>query len=137
MNSKSSHSSAREIAEEYTNTVWNTKDLSVIDRLIHPDVIIHSPLGDFQGAQAMKEVVRTWLKGFPDLQVKNELVISENDLVSIQWHVKATQKGEFKGRKPTGKHASYGGVTVYRVKNGKVVEYWAYIDMQHLLNQIE
>lgn len=108
-----------------------------LDELLDPSVIIHSLLGDFKGPKAMKEVVQAWLKGFPDLQVQNEIAISENDLVSIQWKAKGTHRGEFKGRKPTGKPVSYNGVTVYRIKKGKIVEYWAYIDMQHLLNQIE
>ena len=131
------HSSARKIAEDYANTIWNQKEISAIDRLVHKDVLIHSLLGNFRGTQAMKEVVQAWLKGFPDLSVKNELIISENDLVSIQWRAKGTHRGEFKGRKPTGKSVSYGGVTVYRIKNDQIVEYWAYLDMQHLLSQIE
>lgn len=69
--------------------------------------------------------------------MNNELIISENDLVSIQWNAKGTHRGEFKGRKPKGKSVSYSGVTIYRIKNGKIVEYWAYLDMQHLLSQIE
>lgn len=137
MNVKSSNSHIKQIAEDYTNTVWNVKEIGVIDRLIDQDVLIHSLLGDFRGTQAMKEVVQAWLKGFPDLSVSNDLVISENDLVSIQWKAKGTHKGEFKGRKPTGKQVSYSGVTVYRIKHEQVVEYWAYLDMQHLLSQIE
>lgn len=137
MNAIPSNYSAKKIAEEYANTVWNAKDISVIDRLIHQNVIIHSLLGDFKGAQAMKEVVQAWLKAFPDLSVINELVISENDLVSIQWSAKGTHQGEFKGRKPTGKKVSYSGVTVYRINDGQIVEYWAYLDMQTLLRQIE
>lgn len=111
--------------------------MSTIDQWVHKDVLIHSLLGDFRGAQAMKEVVQAWLKGFPDLSVKNELIISENDLVSIQSIAKGTHKGEFKGKKPTGKPVSYSGVTVYRIRNGQIVEYWAYLDMQHLVNQIK
>jgi steroid delta-isomerase-like uncharacterized protein len=137
MNMKSSNSSAKKIAEEYAETVWNAKEIDVIDQLIHKDVLIHSLLGDFRGAQAMKEVVQAWLKGFPDLSVKNEVIISENDLVSIQWSAKGTHKGEFKGKKPTGKPVVYSGVTVYRIKNDQIVEYWAYLDMQHLLSQLE
>lgn len=128
---------AKEIAQEYANKIWNQKEISAIDRLVHKDVLIHSLLGDFRGAQAMEEVVQAWLKGFPDLSVKNELIISENDLVSIQWSAKGTHKGEFKGKKPTGKPVFYSGITVYRIKNGQIVEYWAYLDMQHLLSQIE
>lgn len=130
-------SSIKEIAEKYANTVWNAKEISIIDRLVHPDVLIHSLLGDFKGVQAMKEVVQAWLKAFPDLSVRNELIISENDLVSIQWNAKGTHKGEFKGRKPKGKPVSYSGVTMYRIKNDQIVEYWAYLDMHHLFGQIE
>lgn len=137
MTLKNTQSSVKEVAEEYANKIWNQKEISTIDRLVHKDVLIHSLLGNFRGTQAMKEVVQTWLKGFPDLSVKNELIISENDLVSIQWSVKGTHKGEFKGRKPTGKPVSYSGVTVYRIKNGQIIEYWAYLDMQLLLSQIE
>lgn len=53
-------SSPKEIAEEYANTIWNAKKLSVIDLLIHQDVVIHSLLGDFRGIQAIREVVQVW-----------------------------------------------------------------------------
>jgi predicted ester cyclase len=130
------HHSAKEITEEYANTVWNVKEIGVIDRLIDKNVLIHSLLGDFHGIEAMKEVVQAWLNGFPDLRVDNDIIISENDLVSIQWQAKGTHSGEFKGRKPTGKPVAYRGVTVYRIKDSKIIEYWAYLDMQHLLSQI-
>ena len=128
---------AKQVAEEYANKIWNQKEIGIIDRLVHKDVLIHSLLGDFRGTQAMKEVVQAWLKGFPDLSVKNEVIISENDLVSIQWSAKGIHKGEFKGKKPTGKPVSYHGATVYRIKNSQIIEYWAYLDMQHLFSQIE
>jgi len=131
------HSSIKEVAKEYANKIWNDKDISAIDKLLNQDVLIHSILGDFHGSNAMKEVVQAWLKGFPDLRVDNDIIIGENDLVSIQWRAKGTHQGEFKGRKPTGNPVSYSGVTVYRIKDNKIVEYWAYLDMLHLLNQIE
>lgn len=129
-------SSAKEIAEKYASQVWNDKDIGAVDRFIHQDAVIHSMLGDYRGTKAMKEVVEAWLKGFPDLQVENILIIGEDDLVSIQWQAKGTHKGEFKGRKPIGKPVTYSGVTVYRIKDSKIIEYWAYLDMQHLLSQI-
>jgi predicted ester cyclase len=137
MNSKATHSSLKGIAEKYANSVWNGKEISIIDQLIHQDVVIHSPLGAFHGINAMKEVVQAWLKAFPDLRVGNDIIIEEDDLVSIQWRANGTHNGEFKWRKPTGKPVSYSGLTVYRIKQGKIVEYWAYLDIQHLLSQIE
>lgn len=128
--------SSKEIAEAYANQVWNDKEVGAIDRFVHSDAVIHSLLGDYHGTKAMKEVVQAWLKGFPDLHVDNDIIISENDLVSIQWRAKGTHNGEFKGKKPTGKPVAYSGVTVYRIKDSKIIEYWAYLDMQHLLSQI-
>lgn len=136
MNSMLKHSSIKAIAEEYANKIWNDKDINTVDKLVHQNVVIHSPLGNFHGTKAMKDVVQVWLKGFPDLQVYNDIVISENDIVSIQWRAQGTHQGEFKGRQPTGNAISYSGVTVYRIKNNQIIEYWAYLDMQHLLGQI-
>lgn len=136
MNSKTLSSSIKGVAEEYANKVWNDKEIGAIDKCVHEEVIIHSPLGDFHGIKALKDVVQAWWKGFPDLRVDNDVVISENDIVSILWTAKGTHQGDFKGRKPTGKTVSYSGVTIYRIRNSKIVEYWAYLDMQHLLGQI-
>ncbi len=36
----------KKIAEEYANKLWKDKDVSVIDELVHHDVLIHSVLGD-------------------------------------------------------------------------------------------
>ncbi len=131
------NANTKKIAEEYANQVWNGKDISAIDKLVHQDAVIHSLLGDYHGTKAMKEVVQAWLKGFPDLRVDNDIIIGENDLISIQWRANGVHKGEFKGIKPTGKSVAYSGVTVYRIKDGKIIEYWAYLDMQHLLSQIK
>ncbi len=137
MNFKMTPISSKEIAEEYAHQVWNDKEICAVDRFVHQDAVIHSLLGDYHGTKAMKKVIQAWLKGFPDLRVDNDVIISENDLVSIQWRAKGTHSGEFKDRKPTGKPVTYSGVTVYRIKDGQIVEYWAYLDMQHLLSQLE
>lgn len=129
-------SSIKKIATEYADNIWNKKKIDAIEKFMHKDIVIHSLLGDFHGLKAMKDVVQAWLKGFPDLHVENDIIVAENDIVSIQWRATGTHQGEFKGKQPYGKKVSYSGVTLYRIKNDKIVEYWAYLDMQHLLNQI-
>lgn len=126
----------KDIAEAFTRRIWNERDLNAVDELVDENVITHSLLGDFYGTVALKTVMHTWLVGFPDLVVKNSAVISENDRVVIQWQAHGSHLGEFKGLKPTGKRVSYAGVTIYHIHDGKICEYWAYLDMQHLLQQI-
>ncbi len=121
------------IAEDYADRIWNKKDLSAIDDYLDKAVVIHSLLGDYHGIEAMKEVVRAWFKAFPDLIVSNIAEIGEKDTIVLHWKAQGTHRGEFKGRAPTGKKVSYAGVTIYRIQKHKIVEYWAYLDMQHLL----
>jgi predicted ester cyclase len=123
-------------AEEYAHRIWDKKDLSAINDLLHPKIVIHSLLGDFQDPEQMKKVVEAWFLGFPDLIVTNIAVICEKDKVVIQWQAKGTHKGEFKGIAPTGRTVAYPGVTIYKIYEEKIIEYWAYLDMQHLMNQI-
>jgi steroid delta-isomerase-like uncharacterized protein len=124
------------IAEAYAHRIWNEKDLDAINELVDQKCIIHSMLGDFQGCDSLKKVVQAWLSGFPDLAVKNTAVICEKDLVVIHWQARGTHRGEFKGIKPAGKPVSYAGVTIYRISQSKIIEYWSYLDMKHLLEQI-
>lgn len=128
---------AKQIALNYAEKIWNTKNIDVIHQLMDQDVLIHSTLGDFRGLKALTDVIHAWLSAFPDLSVKNTHVIAEDDLVSIQWQAKGTHTGEFKGIGVSHNPINYTGATVYRVKEDKIVEYWTYIDMQHLVDQLQ
>lgn len=136
MSFTSTQSLAKELAEDYAHKIWNNKDIRFVDQSVSHDVCIHSLMGESHGIENMKSIIHAWLTGFPDLQVTNEIIIGEYDLVSIQWRAKGTHLGEFKEIKPTGKSVAYNGVTVYRIRENKIIEYWAYLDMMHLLNQI-
>lgn len=125
-----------QIVQTYADAVWNTKDLNAIDRYLHEDVVIHSLLGDYKGPQAMRGVVQTWIQGFPDLAVHTIGTFSQKDRVVLQWEANGTHRGEFEGVKPTGRHVAYRGVSIYRVQDGKISEYWGYLDMRHLLSQL-
>jgi steroid delta-isomerase-like uncharacterized protein len=124
------------IAEEYAHRIWDDKDLNAIQELLHPEVIIHSLLGDFVGQDAMRKIVEAWLTGFPDLSVVNKATICQDDRVVIQWKANGTHQGIFKNVPATGQSISYEGVSIYKICDRKIVEYWAYVDMQHLMNQL-
>lgn len=121
----------------YSKRLWEDRDLNVIEELMHPDVILRSLLGNFHGHQAMKDVVKTWFLAFPDLRVDFTSIINEKDLVMTQWNASGTHLGEFKGYKATGRLVKYSGVTIYKVQRNLITEYWAYLDMQNILNQIK
>ncbi len=126
----------KEIVEKFAHSVWNEKNLSIIDELTHENVVIHSLFGDYHGVQSMKDIVKAWQVGFPNLKVETIDTIAEKDKVIVHWKASGNHKGPLRGIIPTGKAAYYEGVTIYGLNKGKIVEYWAYLDMEHLLNQI-
>lgn len=127
----------KEVAEKYSQAIWNDKNFDAIDQFVDSSAILHSSLGNFLGPKDMKKIVQTWLTGFPDLTVENLAILQNGDRVAIQWQAKGSHQGEFKGFAPTGKPISYGGVTIYRILNEKIIEFWTYLDMQHLINQLK
>ena len=127
----------KDLIEQFMDRVWKKHDLTVIDELFIPDTIVHSPLGEYRGAQAMREAVQHWLIAFPDLIVTNGHVTAEEDRVVWQWTARGTHQGTFKGVAATGRPVNYSGATVYRVRDGKIVEYWAYVDTAHVLAQLK
>lgn len=117
--------------------VWREKDLTAMDAYFDPNVVVHSPLGEFKGIQFIKEVFQKWLIAFPDLVVSEVQVIEQEDRIVRQWEARGTHQGAFKGISATGRPVNYSGATVYRIQEGKVVEYWAYVNVAHVLSQIE
>lgn len=124
------------VAEEYADRIWNKRDLLATEELLDSNVIIHSLLGNFQGVDSMKKIIQSWLTGFPDLIVENMAIASENDRVFLQWKANGTHSGIFKGIAPTNHKVNYEGVTIYRINMGKIVEYWSYTDMLHIVEQL-
>lgn len=123
-------------AETYAKRIWDDKDLCAIEDHFDKNAVIHSSLGQFIGLESLKEVVKTWQRAFPDLKVENLHVFRSEDCVSIHWKAEGHQKGAFRGIEPTGKKVAYSGVTLYRLKEDKIIEYWAYLNLNHIIDQL-
>lgn len=127
----------KEIAEEYSRRIWNERDYQAINELLDKDVVVRGVFGDIQGWEKVADLLKAWHKGFPDLVINHTGSFSENDTVIIQWEFNATHLGEFKSWPATGKKVSNRGMTVYRVLNGKIIQYRTYIDLENFLFQIK
>lgn len=75
-------------------------------------------------------------QGFPDLHFVVEDLIGEGDKVVVRYTITGTNTGPFMGRPPSGKTATWGGVTVTTVKAGKFQEEWVYPDRLSVMQQI-
>lgn len=111
--------------------------LGVIDELVAPDYVGHDPAQpEMQGPQGIKEFVTGYLAGFPDGRITIDEQLAEGDLVATRWTGRGTHQGELMGIPPTGKQVTVSGITISRVKNGKVVEEWSNWDTLGMLQQL-
>lgn len=110
--------------------------LDVIDEIFAEELVDHTPIGEFRGRQAAKEVFQQFRAAFPDLSVTIQDMIAEEDTVAVRvtWH--ATHKGEFMGIEPTDREVTVEIISFLRLKGGKVTERWIQPDQLGLMRQI-
>lgn len=83
-----------------------------------------------------KQFFAAFWSAFPDLSTKIEEIVAEGDKVAIRVINTGTHKGEFQGTSPTGKKVSFGGRDFLTLRDGKIVDQRAGVDMMELMQQI-
>lgn len=130
-------------AEEYKAIVkraeelWNTGNLAIADEICATDFVNHDPgAPDVRDLETYKGFIATTRTGIPDFTVTLEDMVAEGDKVAGQWTAQGTHQGELFGIPPTGRQATWTGMTFYRFAGGKIVEAWWSKDMLGLLIQL-
>jgi predicted ester cyclase len=73
---------------------------------------------------------------FPDLQVRIDDLIAEDDKVAARLTFSGTHQGPFRDFAPTGRPVSFGAIRIYQLAGGKVTGSWAYQDSLSLVQQL-
>jgi steroid delta-isomerase-like uncharacterized protein len=118
--------------------IWNRGDLEAVDEVMAPDARYHGPhmpdgLG---GREHWREHIARALGAFPDSHVTFEQLIEAGNLVVGRWSATGTQSGPFAGVAPTGQRIAIGGITIYRLAGGKIVEAWEHLDLLGMWQQL-
>jgi steroid delta-isomerase-like uncharacterized protein len=124
------------IVRRYFAECWQQGNIAKTDEFIAADAVSHSPFVQQRGPEGWKHVLTMVLTAFPDRDTTVEDVIAEGDKVVVRWTTRATNKGSFMGMPPTGKQATYGGIDIYRVADGKIVEHWDQVDALGMMQQL-
>jgi steroid delta-isomerase-like uncharacterized protein len=112
-------------------------NFGVIDELVAADYVGHDPAQpELHGPDGIREFITTYLAAFPDGKITIDEQLAEGDLVASRWTGRGTQQGELMGVPPTGRQVTVSGITISRVKNGKVVEEWSNWDTLGMLQQL-
>ncbi len=133
MSTEENKALVRRLIEE----VWNTGDLARVDEFIADTYINRNAIpGLPTGHAGFQQVVDLYHRAFPDFQFTIEDLIAEGDQVVARLTARGTHQGAVGGTPATGKQATWTGVHIYRLADGKVVERWGEADFLGLLQQI-
>ena len=115
----------------------NQGDLEPADELYSSDSVDHMPApGQVAGPEGVKRDFARIRASFPDWHQEIEDVIAEGDKVVVRWRSTGTHSGDFMGLPATGIRASWTGVGIFRLEDGKIVERWSNWDALGLMQQL-
>jgi predicted ester cyclase len=124
------------LANQILREIFSQGNLSHIDELFAPDIVIHDPDKELHGMEQVKQGIIRLRAAFPDLHYTVEDTIAEGDKVVIRFTGRGTHRGEFRGIPPTGKEMLYTGIMILRFVERKVVDYWAVSDVLGIFRQL-
>jgi steroid delta-isomerase-like uncharacterized protein len=74
-------------------------------------------------------------KALPDLRVSVNQILAERDLVAVYWTASGTNTQAGMGFPATGKKIKIDGMTLFRLKVGRICEEWSVWDMLSVMRQ--
>jgi predicted ester cyclase len=112
-------------------------DLDAFDELLHPDVVIHAPLGlSTTSADAEKAVWKDALAAMPDLRHDVQEVVVDGDVEMARVVVTGTMTKGFAGVEGTGRKFRIDQAVITHLREGKVAEAWEIADIAALRQQV-
>jgi predicted ester cyclase len=140
-NSKGGKMSAEEnkrLVSRIADDIWNQGLLAAVDEVMIADAKYHGPhMPNGVGSREnWRQAIGMYRAAFRDSYITFEELIASGDTVVGRWSATGTQTGPLPGVPPTGKRSAIGGITIYRIAGGKIVEAWEQLDLLGMWRQL-
>lgn len=118
---------------------WDSNQLDRLDSLFAPDFVQHSA---FPGAPATldgaKQAHQASIQTFPDRKTSIEEIVAEGDTVVVRVRMTGTNEGGLPAFNilANGNKVDTQWVSIYRLRDGKVVEHRGIMDLMGLTQQL-
>jgi predicted ester cyclase len=115
-----------------------TSDWSVLDEYIAEDFVAHNPLvpGTSLDREGIKQGAEAFRVAAPGSRHEIPIQVAEDDLVASLIVGRGLHTGELMGIPATNKEVETQGIAIHRIRDGKIVEYWAVTDVARVLQQV-
>jgi len=121
--------------------IWNSNNISAVPEVYSNNVVVHwsksSENANSSGHVGIRQAITDTLLAFPDWQEKILDIIAEDDKVVTRYVSTGTHMGTYQGIAPTGNKIKVDEISIFCIKNGKVMEQWCLVDDLALVKQLE
>jgi predicted ester cyclase len=106
--------------------------------VVAADFVDHAPMpGQAPGLEGVKRKWAMYLDAIPDFRVTIEDLVAEGDKVAVRRTYEGTHRGgPLLGIPATGKRFQFGGISIFRLANGRIAEHWEQLDRLALMQQL-
>ncbi len=128
------------VVQRYIDEVQNGHSLDAIGDIYSEDFIDHTASGGgifVGGIEGLKQGYGTFLKAFPDLHAAVDDLIAEGDKVVAYKTLTGTHSAEWFGIPATGNLVEFKIISIYRIKDNKISEFWGLQDELALRQQLK
>lgn len=112
--------------------VEHLKDIMAEDFTDHGEALFGSP----HGRAMLENGIAYMYKMFPVKAVSVEDMIAEGDMVGVRGIMTMVHSADWLGVAPTGKELKWNGLSMFRIKDGKIVERFFNSDSLYILEQL-
>lgn len=109
--------SNKEVVKDFFEECYNKKNYKYVMDFFAKDYFEHRDNGARTNQDAFT-ILQSAEQVFPDLSVKIEDLVEEDDLIAIRLTFNATHKGTFLGIEATNKNITWEAMEFFRIKDG-------------------
>jgi predicted ester cyclase len=124
-------------AERIPLEVLNTGNFALLDELLVPGFVDHTPQGGAAPTgEGFKDSAKALLTAFPDIKYTIEDSIAYGDQIVHRLTATGTMTGEFMGMPATGKRATWTEIHIGRGVGGRLTDHWGLVDGLSMFAQL-
>ncbi|HEU5438656.1 MAG TPA: ester cyclase [Ktedonobacterales bacterium] len=115
------------IFRRFYEDAWNSGDLALVDELLADDFVnreLPASMASQSHRALYKQAIIETRAAFPDWRNTLEDMMAEGDRVAARWRSTGTRTGAAMQEIPYGKLLAISGITIVRVVDGKIAEFW-------------
>jgi steroid delta-isomerase-like uncharacterized protein len=130
----------KDVVRRFVAECVNTHREDLLPQFVADDVTMYAGTPDAaettQGIEELRAAYRRFRVLLPDLHVTHDLLVGEGDYVVARWTSTGTHASDLQGLPASGRELRWGGIDIYRIADGRIVEWWRNDDFAGLLRRL-